>query len=73
MRPNGTHPEQITHLSSRDQNLGFARYSPDGRHLVSDYFDGSREWLVTMNLDGSNFTKVVETGNLTLADWAVSS
>jgi Tol biopolymer transport system component len=74
MRPDGTHPRQITHVGT-DQNLAFARYSPDGRHVVADYFDGSTDWLVTMNLDGSHLTKIVESGSdaLTLSDWAVSS
>lgn len=74
MRPDGTQLHQITHIAS-DQNLAFARYAPDGRHLVADFFDGSTDWLVTMNLDGSHFTKVLNSGDisLTLADWAVAS
>ena len=63
MRPNGTQPKQISHLTEPDQNLAFARYSPDGRHLVADFVDDSTDWLVTMNLDGSGFTKVVELGD----------
>lgn len=74
MRADGTHRHQVTHIAP-DQNLAFARYAPDGRHVVADFFDGSTDWLVTMNLDGSHLTKVVQSGDgaLTLADWAVAS
>lgn len=76
MRPDGTHPKQITHFTGRDQNLAFARYSPDGRQVVADLFDGTTDWLVTMNSDGSNLTKIVKivgADTLTLSDWGVSS
>jgi Tol biopolymer transport system component len=73
MNADGSGARQITHLSGPDVNLGFARYSPDGRKVVTDYADGTgHEWLATLNADGSGLTKVIETGNLTLADWAVT-
>lgn len=72
MRPDGSSARQISHISA-DQNLAFARYAPDGRHVVADLFDGTTDWLVTLNADGSGLTKIVETDNLTLADWGTSS
>jgi hypothetical protein len=72
MRPDGNSARQISHISA-DQNLAFARYAPDGRHVVADLFDGTTDWLVTLNADGSGLTKIVETDNLTLADWGTSS
>ena len=72
MRPDGTHAHQISHVPA-GQDLAFARYSPDGAHLVADLFDGTTDWLVTLNADGSGLTKIVQTNNLTLADWAATS
>jgi Tol biopolymer transport system component len=65
---------QLSHLTDPDSNFGFARYAPNGRKVVADYSDGSgREFLATMNADGSGLRKLVRTDNLTFADWAVTS
>lgn len=72
MRPDGSDLTEISHRRG-DQNLAFARYAPDGTHLVADLFDGTAEWLVTLNSDGTGLTKIVETDNLTLADWGTGS
>jgi Tol biopolymer transport system component len=72
MRPDGSHARAISDVAA-DQNLAFGRYSPDGRHIVADLSGGSTDWLVTLNADGSGLTKIVETHNLTLADWGTSS
>jgi Tol biopolymer transport system component len=72
MRPDGSHAQQISHIPA-GQDLAFARYAPDGAHLVADLFDGRTDWLVTLNADGSGLTKIVRTNNLTLADWAATS
>ena len=65
----GRHAAAPDHPHHRpDKNLGFARYAPDGTHLVADYFDGSTDWLVTMNLDGSGLTKIVNNGDADASD-----
>ncbi len=59
MRADGTHRHDISHLTTPDQNLGFARYSPDGRQVVANYADDSGSWVSTMNPDGSGLTNIV--------------
>jgi Tol biopolymer transport system component len=74
MSPSGGHIVQLTDFAPGTQG-GFARYSPDGQRIVFDYFDGTSDFLATMKADGSDFTKIVETGdgNFPLADWGMSS
>ena len=74
MNPDGSHVRRVSHLTDPNSNFGFARYAPNGRKVVADYSDGSgREFLATMNADGSGLRKLVRTDNLTFADWAVTS
>jgi Tol biopolymer transport system component len=74
MNPDGSHVRQLSHFTDPDSNFGFARFAPSGRKVVAGYTDGSgKNWVATLNADGSGLHKVVRTDNLTLVDWAVKS
>jgi TolB protein len=74
MNPRGGQVRQLTHTTNPNTNFGFARYAPDGHKIVSDYVDSTgKEWLATLNSDGSGLRKLVRTNNLTIPDWAVTS
>jgi Tol biopolymer transport system component len=60
IRPDGSHPKQLTHVRTEGRAAGGATFSPDGTRVVYRFarLDLERYWLCTMRVDGSDKTRL---------------
>ncbi|HEY2298950.1 MAG TPA: hypothetical protein VGH43_14545 [Jatrophihabitans sp.] len=72
MRADGSHVRRLTAVKPPRQS-GFGSYSPDGQRIVFDRTGlPGHEGLGVMNANGTHAHTIVQTGNLTIADWGAA-